>query len=159
VLMLIACVVWGLLLTTNPQKLGLRLALALAFAALAVALFLTGTRAALAGLALGGFVSVVMLTGKRSRLWAAAALGVLVLAGLLWMRHSRGQWLGMHDAGTSFRVMMWEDSTRLIESHPWFGVGMETIRNHWPEWGIRAYSQFRDQGHFHNDVIQIAAER
>jgi O-antigen ligase len=160
VLMQIACVVWGLLLASNPQKRGLQLLLGGAFIALATALFLTGTRAALAGLALGGFVAVMMLTGKRSRLWATAALALIVLAGLLWIRHTRGDhWLGTHDAGTSFRVMMWQESLPLIAHHPWFGVGMETIRNHWSEWNIRAYSSFHEQGHFHNDLIQIAVER
>jgi len=36
---------------------------------------------------------------------------------------------------------------------------METIRNHWMEWNIRAYSFFHDESHFHNDWIQIAVER
>jgi len=36
---------------------------------------------------------------------------------------------------------------------------METIRTHWMEWHIRAFSVFRDESHFHNDVIQIAVER
>ncbi len=54
---------------------------------------------------------------------------------------------------------MWEDGFRLIHQHPWFGVGMETIRNHWMEWDIRAYRVFHDESHFHNDLIQIAVER
>ena len=55
--------------------------------------------------------------------------------------------------------MMWEDGFRLIRQHPWFGVGMETIRNHWMEWNIRASTYFHDESHFHNDMIQIAVER
>jgi O-antigen ligase len=55
--------------------------------------------------------------------------------------------------------MMWQDGLRLIGQHPWFGVGMETIRNHWSEWNIRAFTYFHDESHFHNDMIQIAVER
>jgi len=160
VLMQIACMCWAMLLATAAQNRRRRLWLILAFAALAWALLLTEVRAALAGLALGAFISILMLAGKRSRLWATAGLGVLVLASLLWIQHTRGpHWMGAHDPGTEFRTMMWEDAPRLIAQHPWFGLGMETIRNHWEEWHIRAYSYFHDESHFHNDIIQIAVER
>ena len=160
ILMQIGCLTWAVLLGVRPQQRGLQLLLALAFAALAATMFLTETRAALAGLALGGFVSILMLTGRRSRIWATAALAIFVLAALLWIHHTRGpHWTGTHDAGTSFRTMMWEDGLRLIPRHPWFGVGMETIRTHWMQWHIRAYSFFHDESHFHNDMIQIAVER
>jgi O-antigen ligase len=54
---------------------------------------------------------------------------------------------------------MWEDGLRLIRGHPWFGIGMGTIRNHWQEWHIRAFSLYHVQAHFHSDLIQIAVER
>ena len=73
-------------------------------------------------------------------------------------RAVRLEW-AQHDPGASFRTMMWEDGLRLIAQHPLFGVGMETIRNHWMEWHIRAFSYFHDESHFHNDMIQIAVER
>ena len=160
VLMQIACMCWAMLLAAGPPNRGARVLWMLAFAALAWALLLTEVRAALAGLALGAFIAILMLAGQRSRVWATAGLGVLVLASLLWIHHTRGpHWLGTHDPGTDFRTMMWEDAPRLIGQHPWFGVGMETIRNHWEEWHIRAYSYFHDESHFHNDMIQIAVER
>jgi hypothetical protein len=159
-LMQIGCMTWAVLLSVDPRKRGLQVLLALAFGALTVALFLTETRAALVGLALGGFLSVLLLAGKRMRLWATAALVVFLLAAALWIYHTRGsQALGGHDPGTTFRAMMWEDGFRLIRQHPWFGVGMETIRNHWMEWDIRAFTYFHDESHFHNDMIQIAVER
>jgi O-antigen ligase len=54
---------------------------------------------------------------------------------------------------------MWEDGLRLIGQNPWFGVGMETVRNHWKEWNIRAFTFFHDESHFHSDLMQIAVER
>lgn len=160
ILMEIGCLAWALMLGLNPQRRALRLLLALSFLALVGALFLTETRAALAGLALGGFISVLMLTGKRSRIWATVALVILILASVLWAHHTRGShWTGTHDAGTSFRTMMWEDGLRMIPEHPWFGVGMESIRTHWIQWHIRAYTFFPYESHFHNDLIQLAVER
>jgi len=160
ILMQIGCITWAMLLCADRSRLGVRVLLGLSFVAVTAALFLTETRAALAGLAFGGFIALLLLTGKRSRLWAIAALLVLVLASALWVRHTRGaQWLGGNDPGIHFRTMMWEDGLRLIGQHPWFGVGMETIRDHWREWNIRAFTFFHDESHFHNDMIQVGVER
>ncbi len=111
----------------------MRLLFAVAFVALTAALFLTETRAALAGLALGCFVSVLMLAGKRSRIWAiAGAGGPGAGIGAVDSPHARGAVAGQRTIPErNFRTMMWEDGLRLIGQHPWFGVGMETIRNHW----------------------------
>ncbi len=160
ILMQIGCITWAMLLCADPRKRTLRISLAIAFGALTAALFLTETRAALGGLAAGCFVAVLILAARRTRIWAIAVLVVLVLASALWIHHTRGaQWLGAHDPGTHFRTMMWEDGLRLIGQHPWFGVGMETVRNHWKEWNIRAFTFFHDESHFHSDLMQIAVER
>jgi O-antigen ligase len=159
-LMQIGCMTLAVLLGVDERRRGLRLLLALIFIALNGALFLTETRAALGGLAVGGFLAVVLLSRKRSRIWAVAALALFIAVAALWIYHSRGSLaFGGRDPGTQFRTMMWEDGVRLIRQHPWFGVGMETIRNHWMEWHIRAFSYFHDESHFHNDLIQIAVER
>jgi O-antigen ligase len=159
-LMQIGCLTWAMLLITPPRQTGLRVCLALSFVALAATLFATETRAALGGLAAGCFVAVLMLAGKRTRIWAVAGLAVLLVAAGLWIQHTRGKgWTGAHDPGTHFRTLMWEDGVRLIGQHPWFGVGMETIRNHWMEWNLRAFALYHDQSHFHSDIIQIAVER
>ena len=159
-LMLIGCMTWALLLSTDARRRGLLALLGITFLGLTAALLLTETRAALAGLAAGCFVTLLMLAGKRTRTWATIALIVLVLASVAWIRHTRGpQGLGENDPGTHFRTMMWEDGLRLIGEHPLFGVGMGTIRNHWAAWHIRAFTFFHDESHFHNDLIQIGVER
>jgi O-antigen ligase len=160
-MMQIGCMAWAMLLSVDRRRRGLQALFAVTFVALTATLFLTETRAALAGLAAGCFVALVMLAGKRTRTWATIALIVLVLASVVWIRHTRGpQGLGgTNDPGTHFRTMMWEDGLRLIGEHPLFGVGMETIRNHWAAWNIRAFTYFHDESHFHNDMIQIGVER
>jgi len=159
-LMQIGCLSWALLLATPRRRTGLRVFFALTFVALTAALFATETRAALGGLAAGCFVAVLMLAGRRTRRWAVAALLAFILAAGLWIQHTRGAaWTGAQDPGTHFRTLMWEDGLRLIRQHPWSGVGMETIRDHWMEWNIRAFALYHDQSHFHSDAIQIAVER
>ena len=159
-LMQIACLTFGVLLGVDAKKRGLQILLGVAFVALTATLFLTEVRAALGALAVGGLISVLLLGTKRTRIAATAGLAVLLIAATGWIYHTRGaQALGGGDPGTQFRTMMWEDGIRLIGEHPWFGVGMETIRNHWMQWNIRAFGYFHDESHFHNDFMQIAVER
>ena len=159
-LMQIGCLTWAMLLVTPRRQPALLIFLALTFVALTAAMFATETRAALGGLMAGCLLATLMLAGRRLRLWTIAALLVLMIAAGLWIHHTRGkEWTGAQDPGTHFRVLMWEDGIRLIRQHPWFGVGMETIRVHWMEWNIRAFTLYHDQSHFHSDVVQIAVER
>jgi O-antigen ligase len=159
-LMQIACMAFAMMLAVDPSRRVLRALLGLAAAALAATLMLTEVRAALGALAVGGLVTVLMLGKRHTRIVAIFALGLFLAAAALWIHHTRGsQAFDDNDPGTQFRTMMWEDGFRLMREHPWFGVGMETIRNHWMQWDIRAFSYFHDESHFHNDFIQIAVER
>ncbi len=159
-LMQIGCLTWAMLLIMQPRQRGLRVSFGTTFLALTLVLLATETRAALGGLAAGCLVAVLMLVGRRTRIWAIAALLVLVIGAGLWIHHDRGLYLvDSEDRGTHFRTLMWDDGLRLIRQHPWFGVGMETIRIHWMEWNIRAFTLYHDQSHFHSDTIQIAVER
>ena len=89
-LMQIGCLALALLVTVDPRRRTLRLLLALALIALTAALFLTETRAAMGGLAVGGFLSILLLTGRKLRIWAIAALILFVAAAALWIYHTRG---------------------------------------------------------------------
>jgi O-antigen ligase/polysaccharide polymerase Wzy-like membrane protein/PDZ domain-containing protein len=159
-LMPIGCLAWAMLLCAQPQRPALRALFAVIFLALAMTIVATQTRRAVAGLAAGCFVALLLLAGRRARVSATAALGVLLLAATFWIQHTRGlNWIAVHDAGTQYRVLMWQDGLRLVRQHPWFGVGMGTIFNHWQEWNIRAYALYHVQWHFHSDFVQLAVER
>src|SRR5271166_952878 len=133
-LMPIGCLAWAMLLSTQPQRLALRVLLAVIFLSLAMTIVATQTRRAVAGLAAGCLVALLLLAGKRTKVLATAALGVLLLAATFWIYHSRGLgWIAVHDPGTQYRLLMWEDGARLVRQHPWFGVGMGTISIHWQE--------------------------
>lgn len=159
-LMQLGCMAWALLLAARTTNIAKVSALALTFVAIAIALFATETRAALAGLAVGCFVALLLLTPRRTRIIASAVLLVVAATATLYVQHSRSiNWSGGSDAGTHFRLLMWQDGLRLAKEHPWFGVGMDTSRVHFREWHIRGFELYHVQSHFHSTWLQIAVER
>ena len=158
-LMQLGCLAWAMLLTSFDKRIA-RWLYALILLATTASLFATETRAALSGLALGCFVALVMIAKPRLRIWGVVALAVLGITSALWVLHTRHlEWIDLNDPGTRFRVLMWEDGLRLVRQHPWFGVGMESVRDHWQEWNIRGFAQFHVISHFHSTFLQIAVER
>lgn len=159
-LMQIGCLAWAMFLGIQPGHRMMRAVLGVMVFAVAAALVVTETRAAWAGLGLGCLLAVFWLTGKQVRIWTALGLALCLGLGALWIYHSRGvNWISISDPGTRFRVLMWEDGLRLVRGHPWFGVGMETVRIHWEEWNIRGFILYHVQSHFHSTFLQIAVER
>lgn len=159
-LMQVGCLAWALLLSAGRRKPLLIVCYASAFLSITAALFATETRAAFAGLAIGCLLSLFLISTGRRR-WLAIAGLIAILAGAtIWIQRTRGlHWIDRSDVGTQFRVLMWEDGLRLIRQHPWFGVGMETVRVHFVEWNIRGFIQYHVQSHFHSTYLQIAVER
>jgi len=160
VLMQVGCMAWVLLLGTSRREVGWKLVFAIAFVGIVAALLMTGTRAAAARLVLGCFLSLVLLAGRRTRMFAMAALLVIVAGATIWIQHTRQtKWVDPADISTHFRVLMWGDGLRLIRQHPFFGVGMETVRLHYREWNIRGFIQYNVMSHFHSTYLQIGVER
>jgi hypothetical protein len=159
-LMQLACLAGAMFLGTQPGKASLQTFFAIVFAAVTATLMATQTRADIAGLAAGCVVAIWFLGTKRTRIGAFVGLLLVALVATSWIHHARKLgWVSPTDAGTHFRVLMWEDGLRLIRQHPWFGVGIDTVFNHWQEWNIRGFSMYHVIYHFHSDYIQIAVER
>ena len=160
ILMQVGCMAWVLVLGTSRGEVGWKLAFGIAFAGIVAALLMTGTRAAVAGLVLGCFLSLVLLARRRVRIFAIIALLMIVAGATIWIQHTRRtKWVDPADISTHFRVLMWEDGLRLVRQHPLFGVGMETVRLHYLEWNIRGFIQYHVMSHFHSTYLQIAVER
>jgi hypothetical protein len=159
-LMQIGCMAWALLVSAGRGKTGWKLLLAVTFAGITAALFATSTRAAVAGLLLGCVVAVLLLGARWARIAGIATLLVILAGATLWIGHSRqAEWADGSDVSAHFRVLMWKDGIRLVSEHPWFGVGMETVRVHYREWNIRGFIQYDVVSHFHSTFLQIAVER
>ena len=161
VLLQLTLVLWGLSLAAIQARQKLWWPLAAILVLTGIVLVATLTRASLLSCFVGGVV-VFWLCVPRA--WARASSLAVVLIALLGaslvVRHQRK--LGMiarEDAGTDYRVLMWEDGFRLARQHPLLGVGMDSIKVRWREFGIRAYERYPLRGHFHSTPIQIAAER
>lgn len=158
VLMPIGCLAWALML--GWRKRSVQVAFAAIFCAITATIFLTQTRAALSGLLAGCMIALLLMASRWTRVWLVSALLILAVLAGFWVEHTRGlKWIDTSDPGTQYRVLMWEDGLRLAKQHPFFGVGMETIQNHWSEWNIRGYTEYKEFWNFHSDYVQLLAER
>lgn len=126
----------------------------------AMALGATLTRAAWLALAFGCAVQAWFhLKHWSIRLLLPLAL-LLAFVGTNAAMH---RWRGMavidrSDPGTEYRILMWRDGLRLIKEHPWFGLGMNTVRDAWWRFDLAAYKKYGLRLHFHSTPIQIAVD-
>jgi len=115
------------------------------------AIVLSGTRAAIVGLVIGGFV---LLAWMRPRLriahFAAVACLLAVLAGFYYSPaglrlRARMKW-SMDDVYGGARLLLWRDSLRMAVGRPWKGYGPETFASNFPRFQsielARAYPDF-----------------
>jgi putative inorganic carbon (HCO3(-)) transporter len=129
-------------------------------AVVALSIILNLTR----GVWLGCFFAALYLLWRWKPKWM---LALPIIAGVAYLFapsvvHHR-VWLALHpqrDPALAIRFEMWNAGLRMIEAHPWVGVGPNNIpevydlylpRGHAP---IAGYHE-----HLHDNLIQIAAER
>ena len=162
VLQLITSLALGLLLALPRKKSLLGLFLLAAVAGLVFALVMTVTRASWIGFAVFVAVMLLMSVSRRTLLIAGACAIPLVLGGLILLQQKRNVGLiDTQDQSTSWREMVWREGFHLLVSKPrhlLFGVGMDSIKGHWQEWGL--FDNGRQPiGHMHSNLLQIALER
>lgn len=137
-------------------------ALFVSLAGICVALLLTVTRASQLAFMVSGLV-IFLLGASRRWLIAAFAIGIPAAAiGLFILQQSREVgFFDPNDLSTQYRQMMWNDGVRLWTESPRhliFGVGMDSLQNHWQEWNLFDKG-WQPMGHFHSTPIQLLAER
>ena len=162
VLQLIASLALGIFLALR-QKLSLTgVLLFLAVAGLVFALAMTVTRASWIGFTVSALAMLLLTSSRRTIIIVGACAIPLVLAGvvLLQQRRSIG-FFDKSDQSTSWREMVWKEGFQLLVSKPRhliFGVGIDSIKGHWREWGL--FDNGRQPiGHMHSNLLQIALER
>jgi hypothetical protein len=160
VAMLLAALAFGLCLAKPwRSRLG-RLTIAATFLALTLALGLTLTRAAWLALAIAFGVQIwIHFRHWVVRLLLPAAFALVLIA----MSAAMVRWRGLNiidlrDAGTDYRLLMWRDGLGLIGERPWFGVGMNSVRDAWWRFDLEAFEKYPLRSHFHSTPIQIAVE-
>lgn len=123
---------------------------------LAVGIILTAMRTVTIALSVGALVISWRATRGRARLLVTAAI-VLVLAGgalAVWRtRATNALWL--QDQSASLRLRVARVGLSRIPTHPFFGHGMDAVKNHWTEWGFPGTEII----HLHSTPLQIAFER
>lgn len=164
VLQLIGALAFGLLAAAYMA--GARRAfvvvLALCVAVIAVALLLTVTRGSQLAFVISSGVIVLLGASRKIVLIALAAAVPLALVGLYVLQQQRQVgFFDRNDGSIQYRQMMWRDGMRLWSESPRHlivGVGMDSVKKHWPEWGL--YDKgWQPMGHFHSTPVQLLVER
>jgi O-antigen ligase len=161
-LQLIASLALGLFIALRVKR-GLRGALLLvALAGLVGALLLTVTRASWLAFLLSAFVIILAGASRRTLIVVAACAIPLVLAGLFVLQQQRSVgFYDQKDQSITWRETVWREGFDLLRSRPrhmLVGVGMDSIKSRWREWGL--FDQGRiPVGHMHSTPLQLAVER
>lgn len=159
---LLLSVAFGLLIAA-PMGFGrLRGVLAVTVALLSLALFLTVTRASWAGFALSAAIIVFFSASRKSILICVVLAVPLAAAGLIYLAAKRNvSMLDAKDGSTTWRVTVWGEALGVLASNPrhiLVGVGMDSIKTRWPEWGMFDNGNL-PLGHMHSTPLQFAFER
>ena len=162
VLQLIASLALGILLALKQKKTLTGALLLLAIAGLIFALGMTVTRASWIGFAISAVTMLLLSASRRTILIVAACALPLVLASVVLLQQKRSiHFFDQQDQSTSWRETVWKEGFALFVSKPRhlvFGVGMDSIKGHWREWGLFDNGRI-PIGHMHSNLLQIALER
>jgi O-antigen ligase len=162
VLQLIASLALGMFLVLPQKKSLLGLFLGVAVVGLLFALAMTVTRASWIGFVVSAAFMLVLSVSRRTLLIAGACVIPLILGGVILLQQKRSiGFIDRQDQSTSWRELVWREGLHLLFSNPRHlvvGVGMDSIKGHWREWGM--FDNGRQPiGHMHSNVLQIALER
>ncbi|HSK64288.1 MAG TPA: O-antigen ligase family protein, partial [Pyrinomonadaceae bacterium] len=162
VLQLIASLALGLFLSLPQKRSSFALILAVAVVGLVFALAMTVTRASWIGFAVAVGLMLAVSVSRRTLLIAGACVIPLILGAVILLQQKRNVgFLDARDQSTSWRAMVWRDGFELLVSNPrhlLVGVGIDSIKGHWREWGL--FDNGRQPiGHMHSNLLQIALER
>jgi O-antigen ligase len=161
-LQLIASLALGLFVALRRKRWLNGALLLLALAGLGVALLMTVTRASWLAFLLSSFVIVLAGASRRMVIVVAACALPVVLAGLFVLQRQRSVgFYDQKDQSITWRETVWREGFDLLRSKPrhlLVGVGMDSIKNHWREWGLFDNGRL-PVGHMHSTPLQLAVER
>jgi hypothetical protein len=156
VLQMIAALSFGLILGRSERRAFLSIAAMLIVAAL----IMTSTRAPIAGLVLAVVAMSVVRFGCRAPALASLAF-VLMLAPAAFFALDYLRGIGFVDpreGSTLYRIEVWQEALRLIQSNPIFGIGKgsEGTRALQERYGLYDNDKL-PHSHFHSTPLQVAA--
>jgi hypothetical protein len=161
-LQLITSLALGLFICVPVKRSRAGLLLLLALGGFTFALLLTVTRASWLALLASAGLMLVLGVSRRTLLIVAACLIPVILAGLFVLQQKRNvRFFDQKDASTTWRETVWHEGFELLKSKPrhlLVGVGMDSIKAHWRQWGLFDNGRL-PMGHMHSNLLQLALER
>jgi len=128
---------------------------ALLFVLFGLALTLTASRAVIAA-CIGALLIISISAGRRAMMIALIAAMLLGALGVYVIGSARQQTAAsFNDDSTTRRIGYMRAGLRVIPHHPLLGVGMDSHKRHWQEWGFPGDYVT----HTHSTPIQIALDR
>jgi O-Antigen ligase len=161
-LQLLASLSIGLFIALPRKRSRAGLLLAFAILGMFAALLLSVTRASSLALLVSVFVIVALGASRRALLVIGACALPLIVAGVFVLHQKRQVgFFDPKDDSIRWRETVQKEGLELLISNPrhlLIGVGMDSIKAHWREWGLFENGRI-PQGHMHSDYLQIALER
>jgi hypothetical protein len=162
VLQLIIALTLGLFVSLPIKRSWAGAFLLVALAGLGCALLLTVTRASWLGCLVSSLVILLLGIRRRTTIIIGMLAIPVILAGLLVLKQKRHvAFLDETDGSTTWRQTVWREGAALLVSKPrhlLVGIGMDSIKAHWREWGMFDHGRL-PWGHMHSNLLQIALER
>ena len=162
VLQLIIALAMGIFVSLPIKRSWKGALLIVALAGLGNALLLTVTRASWFGCLVSTLIVLLLGVGRRAMILIGVLAVPLILAGLLVLQQKRNvAFIDQTDQSTTWRETVWREGVNLLVSKPrhlLFGIGMDSIKWHWREWGMFDNGRI-PWGHMHSNLLQIALER
>jgi len=162
VLQLIIALTMGLLVSLPIKRSWAGALFLVALAGFGFALLLTVTRASWLGCAVSTLIILLLGVGRRTLILIGVLAIPLILAGLFVLQQKRNvAFIDQADQSTTWRETVWHEGFNLLVSKPrhlLVGVGMDSIKGHWREWGLFDGGHI-PWGHMHSNLLQIALER
>lgn len=162
VLQLILALAVALYVSLPFRRSWLGVLLPLAIAAMIGALLLTVTRASWLAFMVSSAVILLLSVSRRSLVVVGVLAIPLILAGLFILQQKRNvSFFDKNDGSITWRQSVWRGGFDLLVSKPrhlLVGVGMDSIKSHWRQWGLFDHGRL-PMGHMHSDLLQLALER
>jgi O-antigen ligase len=119
-----------------------------------LALIMTASRASIASCILALLVTLALIKERRAMLLALIVVMAMGAVSVYMVRAIRPpNATSLKDDSSKRRFDYMRAGLRLIPQHPIFGVGLDSQKYHWKEWG------FPGDSHAHSTPIQIAVDR
>jgi O-antigen ligase len=161
-LQLTASLALGLFIALHRKRSLMGALRTIALAGMCGALLLTVTRASWLAFLLSAFVIALVGMSRRAVVATVSIALPLALVGLFVLQQQRQVgFVDQNDQSITWRETVWREGFHLLISRPrhlFVGVGMDSIKRHWREWGLFDGGRI-PVGHMHSTPLQLAVER